>query len=505
MPYNIFSPQNLFQHNHNAYKPGNQTPDGVITPAGGVVAPHPQPAANTGARVPGLDVAKRIVQQYQAQQASALVGTPVQQSPASSWHGTDATSPDGGFFGWAGRTYTTPQQEQQYRRQSKARMGIMAVADALRHLGNIYHTTQYAPSQQFNKPVEQEYAMYKANKAERDKDNYAIQQQQLAQAKWEADQAYKQATLDWRNKTFDYNKEKDQRNFDYNKEKDQRNFDYNKDKDERNFNYNKEKDERNFGETVRMHDETIRHNRTSESQKQQQINLSWANHNETKRHHAVMEGNDGADGGGTRGTGGGGKQTVYYAGTYGNVSRNKSMTDDEAYSMVKNLHTMGWVTDKKFAEFESALKGGKADDAATLLGFGSDSPTGSKGATGGIIQDVLTYHKDGAKWLAKNYNFRVTGSGTGVPAKVTRITRTPAVKPAPQGTTTVKPAAVKPAPQDTTTVKSAAGGKNAARNGGSTPKNVGSTPKKVGSSKSRTQQNADILLSGNKDKEPLEV
>ena len=500
MPYNIFTQQGLFQHNHDAYRPGSTTPDGVIVPGGvatgsqqTVQGAATQPAVNAGAGVPGMEVAKRIAQQYQSQQPRGGQGTDfVMPTPQSSWHGKDATAPDGGFFGWAGRTYTSPQQEQQYRKQSRARMGIMAVADALRHLGNIYHTTKYAPSQQFNKPVEQEYAMYRAQKAERDKDNYAIQQQQLAQAKWEADQAYKQATLDWRNKTFDYNKEKDQRNFDYNKEKDQRNFDFNKEK----FGWQKDKDSRDFEEKKRMNDNTIRHQGVMEAQGQQGLAIRWAILQETKAQHAWTRQNGGANGAG--------KQKVFFTGTHGSVSRNQGMSLDESVNMVNNLHRMGWVTDKKYNEFMSAIQGGNEAGMYSILYGGAG--TGGKGATGGIIEGVLTYHKDGAKWLADNYNFNITGPGTGTPVYVKKV-----IPPKKSSAAAQKPQAPqKPAAQGTTTVKAsgqtksaaqkAAGGQKATQRGGSTVSKKGS-----GLSKTRTQQNADRILNGNKDKKPLEV
>ena len=432
MAYNIFT---------------NQDPDGVVVPG------QPQQRQR---RVPGMDVANRIVQQYQAQQSQQQ---PVQQAaapqygsgsnwgmpvagsaPVSTWHGKDATAPDNGFFGWAGRTFTTPQQEQQYRKQSRARMGIMAVADALRHLGNIYHTTQYAPSQQFNKPVEQEYAMYKANKAERDKDNYAIQQQQLQQAKWEADQAYKQATLGWRAKDYAI-KERAADRADAKAKQDQENWQKTFEANQGWRDYQKERQ-------TKMDDNTIRHQKVMENQGQQGLAIRWANLQETKAQHAWTRQHGGA--------GGDGKQKVFFTGTYGSVSRNQGMSLDESVNMVNNLHRMGWVTDKKYNECMSAIQGGNEANMYSVLYGGAGA--GGKGATGGIIEGVLTYHKDGAKWLQDNYNFNITGNGTGIPATVTRITRKPAAAPQ-------KPAAT---PQ-----KQAAGGQKATQNSGSTPKNGG--------------------------------
>jgi hypothetical protein len=78
--------------------------------------------------------------------------------------------------------YTDPQQEEKLRKASVANQRIMAVGDALRHIGNIFNTVNYAPSQQFNKPWEEERNRYLQEKAYRDKRNqiYMTYQQQKA-------------------------------------------------------------------------------------------------------------------------------------------------------------------------------------------------------------------------------------------------------------------------------------------------------------------------------------
>jgi hypothetical protein len=319
-------------------------------------------------------------------------------------------------------------------------MGIMALGDALRHLGNIYHTTKYAPSQQFNAPAQQEYAMYKAGKAERDKDNYAIQQQKLAQAKWEADQAYKAAQLGWKAKDYELKEKK------YNDDNEhwQKKFDNDNEHWKTTFDYNKEKSDRDYQEKVRMNDNTIRHQKVTEAQGQQNINLRAASLAETRRHHGVIEANSDGGGGGSRSGGGAKGQKVYYSGAFGSVSRNQNMTVDEARAMVDHLHMKGWVTDKKYAEFLNAMNSGNTDNLAILLGGVPSS--GNKGVTGGIIQSVLTYHKDGAKFLADNYNFNITGQGDGVMAKTTRTVPKSASAPAQKSTPASPQPKVAPAP-----------------------------------------------------------
>lgn len=132
------------------------------------------------------------LQRAQAQQAAPATQPVPRQTidPQSATAGMEALLPQ----------YTTPEEEERLRRSSMARRRIMAVGDALRHIGNIYHTINYAPSQQFNSPVQEEEQRYLRDKALRDKDNRFIlsYQQQKAiqdakQRQWEADYGLKQA------------------------------------------------------------------------------------------------------------------------------------------------------------------------------------------------------------------------------------------------------------------------------------------------------------------------
>lgn len=94
--------------------------------------------------------------------------------------------------------YTSPEEEARLRKASVNNQRILAVADALRHIGNIANTANYAPSQQFNRPWAEEQARYEQGKAMRDKANSALltYQQQRArqealQKQWEAEQKFK--------------------------------------------------------------------------------------------------------------------------------------------------------------------------------------------------------------------------------------------------------------------------------------------------------------------------
>lgn len=96
--------------------------------------------------------------------------------------------------------YTTPEQEEKMRKARVMNQRISAVGDAIRHIGNIANTVNYAPAQQLNNPVLEEQARYEKSKALRDRANqiYLNYQQKkaaqdFAQKKWEQEYALKQA------------------------------------------------------------------------------------------------------------------------------------------------------------------------------------------------------------------------------------------------------------------------------------------------------------------------
>ena len=82
--------------------------------------------------------------------------------------------------------YTSPQQEEEMRKASVQRQRIMAVGDALRQIGNIYHTVQGAPSQQLNMPSLEERQRYLQEKAIRDNNNMRYMTYQQAKAAQDA-------------------------------------------------------------------------------------------------------------------------------------------------------------------------------------------------------------------------------------------------------------------------------------------------------------------------------
>lgn len=106
--------------------------------------------------------------------------------------------------------YTSPQEEERMRKSSIANQRILAIGDALRHIGNIANTVRYAPAQQFNNPVQEELTRYQQGKALRDRANqtYLTYQQQKAEQErmmrqLENEENYRNAQLGLRKQELD--------------------------------------------------------------------------------------------------------------------------------------------------------------------------------------------------------------------------------------------------------------------------------------------------------------
>lgn len=192
MTYNLFAQQK--QQNY----PNAQTAQ-QINPGQGNAGETPEQfaagkqAANSqtaGYNAQPVQQTQQAAQQTQAQLQTTPAGKPQATltlptiDPNSDTSGMDALS----------SMYTSPQDEERMRRATVANQRIMAVADALRHIGNIYNTVNYAPAQQLNSPVLEEQQRYERGKALRDKANLTYLNYQQAKAaqdakarQWEAD------------------------------------------------------------------------------------------------------------------------------------------------------------------------------------------------------------------------------------------------------------------------------------------------------------------------------
>ena len=154
----------------------------------------------------------------------------------------DPSQRDGGFFGWLSgilprnrkgmRAGETPDEYDARMTQNSQR--YFALADAIRHFGNIINTSKGAPLQQFNDPVGMLEQGYQQRKAARQK-----------QAALDADAAYKQTDAAYKQANMDLKKQQARSDAAYkalllnlNRERQQ----WREGRDERNYNHKVERE-----------------------------------------------------------------------------------------------------------------------------------------------------------------------------------------------------------------------------------------------------------------------
>ena len=174
------TPQEFAQGKQNANSQSGAAPATATTPQ--------QPAVRQQAAAP------------QPAAAPAVTRTDYQKpiDPTSTTAGLDALN----------ALYTSPQEEERLRQASLQRQRIMAVGDALRHIGNIYNTVNYAPPQIFNSPVETEHKRYLSEKQLRDQNNLKFMTYQQAKAAQDAKMKQASDALDLKYDRLKYESDK---------------------------------------------------------------------------------------------------------------------------------------------------------------------------------------------------------------------------------------------------------------------------------------------------------
>lgn len=150
---------------------------------------------------------EQVVTDRALQQTQNFNAPSTYKAPEPTKQVVNASDPNAGM---EALLYTSPEEEERLRKASVQRQRIMAIGDALRHIGNIYNTVNYAPSQQFNNPVEDERRRYLQEKAYRDQNNYKYMTFQQAKAAQDARIRQAEAQLK-------YNMEKDARDYELRK------------------------------------------------------------------------------------------------------------------------------------------------------------------------------------------------------------------------------------------------------------------------------------------------
>lgn len=142
-------------------------------------------------------------------------------------------------------------EEEPYKKKNESKKKLLALADALRHIGNLFYVNKGATPQQFNSPVLMQEQRYQQEKAEREKKRASQTKAALDKAKMDADAAYKDAVLGMKQNDFMRNVYNDNRRYGLDKDK---------------FAWQKDKDTQSLGLKKQGLEETVRHNKANEAQ-----------------------------------------------------------------------------------------------------------------------------------------------------------------------------------------------------------------------------------------------
>jgi hypothetical protein len=275
----------------------------------------------------------------------------------------DDSQRDGGFFKWlGGLSKKRPgrregESDDDYdERMTRNNMRIATLADAIRHMGNIYNTSKGAALQKFNSPTAEMQADLDKRKAER-----------ARKAAAEADAAYKNANLQIKMDAADADKAYKEQMVELKKSADKRADQNAKDlKEYRDGILGVQQGNLKLaGERL---DETTRHNKAMEGLRASGLALSMAKAART------------AGGSGRSGGVGGG---YGYATPYGRLASKKQLTPQQEAQAWNEMRNLGMITPQKQRELDRAMNGYEGSDGKMV------SPSSDRARQ--IIQGAISY------------------------------------------------------------------------------------------------------------------
>lgn len=149
-------------------------------------------------------------------------------------------------------------EEEPYKKKNEGKKKLLALADALRHIGNLFYVNKGATPQQFNSPVLMQEQRYQQEKAEREKKRASQTKAAMDKAKMDAKAAYDNAVLGMKQNDFMRNVYNDNRRYGLDKDK----FAWQKDKDTQDIGLKKQ----GLDLKTKGLEETVRHNKANEAQ-----------------------------------------------------------------------------------------------------------------------------------------------------------------------------------------------------------------------------------------------
>lgn len=277
----------------------------------------------------------------------------------------DDSQRDGGFFKWlGGLSKKRPgrregESDDDYdERMTRNNMRIATLADAIRHMGNIYNTSKGAALQKFNSPAAEMQADLDRRKAER-----------ARKAAAEADAAYKNANLQIKMDAADADRAYKGQMLELKRSADKRADQNAKDLNE----YRKgilgvqQGNLKLAGERL---GETKRHNQATERLSASRLALAQSR---------AARGGSGSGAKGSGGANGG----YGYATPYGRLTSKKQLTpqqEAQAWTVMRNL---GMITPQKQRELDRAMNGYEGSDGKMV------NPSADRASK--IIQSAISY------------------------------------------------------------------------------------------------------------------
>lgn len=269
----------------------------------------------------------------------------------------DDTKKDGGFFGWLGGLIKkrpgirSGESADEYdERMTRNKMRIATLADAIRHMGNIYNTSKGAPLQRFNNPVEGLQSGLQQRKNDR-----------ARQAALDADAAYKDANLRMKQASADADRAYKAMNIELKQKAGERADKAAKAMDD----YRKGMlgiQEGNLKLSGERLDEMKRHNRAQEGISASRLALARAKKARV-----------------TGGSGGG----YGYATPYGRLANKKQLSTQQEAQAWDEMRRLGMITPKKQRELDLAMNGYTTSDGTVV------KPNMSQARK--IIQGTISY------------------------------------------------------------------------------------------------------------------
>lgn len=285
------------------------------------------------------------------------------EAPSAPVFEKDDSQRDGGFFKWlGGLSKKRPgrregESDDDYdERMTRNNMRIATLADAIRHMGNIYNTSKGAALQKFNSPTAEMQADLDKRKAER-----------ARKAAAEADAAYKNANLQIKMDAADADRAYKGQMVELKKSADKR-ADQNA-KDLKAYRDGilgvQQGNLKLAGERL---GETKRHNKAQEGLSASRLALSMAKASRT------------AGGSGRSGGVGGG---YGYATPYGRLASKQQLTPQQEAQAWAEMRNFGMITPKKQRELDLAMNGYTANDGKVV------KPNATQARK--IIQGAISY------------------------------------------------------------------------------------------------------------------